>query len=45
MIKRDHVSTNPAAKIEDIMLGEYEPYVLKVDEATQFLEITRRENP
>ena len=45
MIKRDYVSTNPAAKIEDIMLGEYEPHVLKVDEATQFLEITRRENP
>ena len=45
MIKRDYVSTNPSAKIEEIMLGEYEPHVLKVDEATQFLEITRKENP
>jgi site-specific recombinase XerD len=45
MIKRDHVNSNPAAKIEEIMLGEYEPHVLTVDEATQFLEITRRESP
>lgn len=27
MIKRDYVSTNSAAKIEEIMLGEYEPHV------------------
>jgi len=45
MIKRDYVNTNPAAKIEEIMLGECEPHVLTVDEATQFLEITRKENP
>jgi len=45
MIKRDHVNSNPAAKIEEIMLGEYEPHVLTVDEATRFLEITRKENP
>ena len=27
------------------MLGEYEPHILTVDEATRFLEITRKENP
>ena len=44
MIKRDYVKENPASKIEDIILGEYEPQILSVDQVVRFLEITRQEN-
>ncbi len=40
-IKKDLLSTNPAAKLEGFILDESEPCFLKLDQVIQFLEITR----
>ena len=44
-IKKDYLSTNPAAKLEGFILGESEPCYLKLDQVVEFLEITEKHDP
>lgn len=44
-IKKDYLSTNPAAKLEGFILGESEPCYLKLDQVVEFLEITKNHDP
>ena len=41
LIKQDVVKENPANKLEEIMVGEYEPQILTVDQSREFMEVTR----
>jgi len=45
MIKRDYVMDNPASKIEEIIRVEFDPQILTVEQATKFMELTRKESP
>ena len=37
---RDVVKENPANKVEEIIVGEYEPQIPTVDQSREFMEIT-----
>jgi len=45
LIKRDVMKENPANKIEEIMVGEYEPPILTVEQSRKFMEMTQEDNP
>ena len=45
LIKQDVVKENPTSKIEEIIVGEYEPQILTVDQSREFMEITREDDP
>ena len=45
LIKRDVVEENPANKIEEILLGEYEPQILTVEQSREFMEMTQEHSP
>jgi len=43
--KRDGVKENPADKVEQIMVGEYETKILTVEQGRESMEITREHSP
>jgi len=45
LIKQDVIKGNPANKIEEIIIGEYEPQILTVDQCREFMEMTQEHSP
>jgi len=43
--RKDYVSSNPALKLENFIVTNYEPVILKLDQVVQFLEVTRKHDP
>ena len=45
LIRQDVLKENPVNKIEQIMVGEFEPQILTVDQSREFMEVTREHDP
>jgi site-specific recombinase XerD len=44
-MRKDYVSSNSALKLENFIITNYEPVILKLDQVVQFLEITKKHDP
>lgn len=44
-MRKDYVSNNPALKLENFIVRDLEPEILKLDQVVQFLEITKNHDP
>ena len=44
-IRKDYVSSNPALKLENFIVGNHQPVILKLDQVVEFLEVTKKHDP